>query len=146
MGKRYKKSITILIIVILLVTGVSFYFRELSLSNLLFDDNTGLTILEEAISYQKLFDDDDITEQKQKEILQLFDRYSYRRKINTTFSDGAFSGNRIETYLNLHIYDGENVKNVVTLTDCGEITINYKNYKMKNADELIHEILSILER
>lgn len=149
MKKMYKKSSIGLLILMLIAAALSIYFRPLPLSNLLFTDNTIIvskTVIEtkEGIPNIDSQVDEDITEQQKKEILELFNQYSYMRKINTLFSDGSFSGNGDATYLYMYIYDGTMLKNTVSFTDGGEISVNNKNYKLKNSNDIINEIQVIL--
>lgn len=147
MKRMRKKSMIIFVMIILLAVGLSSYFRPLPLSDLLDEDDTIIVCQETVeikngtpdIDFQK---NEDITEQQKNAISELFAEHTYRRKMNTAFSDGSVSNN--DDYMYVFIYDGTRLKNTVVLTEDGEISINRKNYKLKEADDFIDQIREIL--
>lgn len=148
--KKLNGKISIMFVIfILLFVEILIYFRPLHLSNLLVEDNT-ILICENVIETKEGESDinfqsnEKITEHQKKKILELFTEYTYMRKISTVFSDGSFSGNEDEMYLHMYIYDGTTLKNTIVFTDYGEISINSKNYRLKEADDLINKIQIIL--
>lgn len=148
--KKLNGKISIMFVIfILLFVEILIYFRPLHLSNLLVEDNT-ILICENVIETKEGESDinfqsnEKITEQQKKKILELFTEYTYMRKISTVFSDGSFSGNKDEMYLHMYIYDGTTLKNTIVFTDYGEISINSKNYRLKEAGDLINKIQIIL--
>lgn len=150
MRKMNKKLMIIFAIVILSVVGFSIYFRPLSMSDLLSDDNT-IIVCQNIMEVKNGQPDidvqsyEDITEQQKNEISELFDEYTYRRKFNTIFSDGSMADSRGRTFLNIFIYDGTTLKNTIIFTDYGEISVDGKNYKLKKSNDLIDQIQVILK-
>lgn len=146
-----KKSGIIFMILLIFVVGLLSYFRPHSLSELLLKNHTILvcqTVIETRDGKANIDSqsNEDLTEQQKNELSKLCDGYTYRRKINTLFSDGSFSGNSDVTYLYVYVYEGTTLKNTVVFTDYGEISVNNKNYKLERSSEIIGEIQKIIEK
>ena len=143
-----KKTILRIGIVAVLLILVIAYFWPLSLANAV-DESGKINIVLTDFSIQNGEPDidsteySDITPDQKQAILTLFEKYTYRRTLLTPFSDGSMepSGNQI-----LSIYAFYDVSDIDYLgINAKEILIDYKVYRMKNADQLIAEIIKIVE-
>ena len=87
----------------------------------------------------------DITEEQKNSILKLCSQYSYRRRIDTLFSDGSISevGDTV-VYIFLNGEDGSDKQIVISSTN--KIAIGNKTFKMNHAEQFIRELLKILEK
>lgn len=144
-----KKSTITFVVIIILLAGTFIYFRPLSLNNLLDEGNQILVTLTEmgvkdgaAINNSK--DYSDITAESKMALLELLNQYSYRRTFTTLFSDGSIQdgGGRV---LYIFVYEGTLLTDGIFVTPSGQISVNHKNYKMRNADDFIEQVLSIIE-
>ena len=144
-----KKTIYLIGVVILLLICIITYFKPLSFSNTVSEDNQLQMILHnfeirngeahnESVKYT------DITTEQKSNILTLLEKFNYRRTFKTLFSDGYISDIGDEM-LSIYVYDADLLVNSVIVTSSGKITINQKNYSMKNAEQLIAKIIEIVE-
>ena len=125
------------------------YFKPLSFSDFADNDNQIKMLLQdftikngeaniESDEYQ------DITETQKNDILNVLEQFTYRRNFKTLFSDGSMSGLG-DKMLTIHVYENDLYVDSVMVSSSGKILINDKTYSMKNAEEFIEQIISIVQ-
>ena len=145
MNKKAILRIGILAVLLILVIA---YFWPLSLANAV-DKSGKINIVLTDFSIQNGDPDidfteySDITPDQKQALLNLFEKYTYRRTLLTPFSDGSMYGLG-DKVLNIYVFHGISDIDYLGIST-NEIVINTKNYRMKNAGQLITEILDILE-
>lgn len=143
-----KKTILRIGIVAVLLILVIAYFWPLSLANAV-DESGKINIVLTDFSIQNGDPDidfteySDITPDQKQAILTLFEKYTYRRTLLTPFSDGSMYGLG-DKVLNIYVFQGISDIDYLGIST-NEIVINTKNYRMKNAEQLIAEIIEIVE-
>lgn len=144
-----KKTLCFVGIAVVLIVCLITYFRPLSLSDAVNGDiqitmvlsNLGVKNGEayiDSIVYQN------ITTEQNENVLSLLDTYTYKRTLGTLFSDGSLSGLGDKT-LNIYMYDDTSFVGNILISSSGQITVNGKNYSMKNAERFIEQIVEIME-
>ena len=143
-----KKMLCLAVIVLVFSISCIVYFRSLSLSDAVENDNQINMVYSElgvknGEAYIDSVDYQDITPEQTNAILSLLDTYPYRRTAGTLFSDGSISdlGNKI---LSIYVYDDVSLINDIIVTSSGKIAIHEKVYHMKNAELFIEQIIEIL--
>ena len=142
-----KKKIVFLVgvAVVLLICGIV-YFRPLSLFSTV-SENSNITIVqqENAVGEARsdVFEEEDISAEQKSAIFSVFEEHSYRRTFGTPFSDGSLSETGNVKILSIHIAD-ENSSYSIMMTSSGNLVVNGKNYRMKNAERFIDRIDEIL--
>jgi len=143
-----KKTILRIGIVAVLLILVIAYFWPLSLANAV-DESGKINIVLTDFSIQNGEPDinfteySDITPDQKQAILTLFEKYTYRRTLLTPFSDGSMYGLG-DMVLNIYVFQGISDIDYLGIST-NEIVINTKNYRMKNPEQLIAEIIEIVE-
>lgn len=144
-----KKKIIYFVGITVLVICVIAYFKPLSFSDFADNDNQIKMLLQdftikngeaniESDEYQ------DITETQKNDILNVLEQFTYRRNFKTLFSDGSMSGLG-DKMLTIHVYENDLYVDSVMVSSSGKILINDKTYSMKNAEEFIEQIISIVQ-
>ncbi len=144
-----KRKIIYSIGIVVFLICVIAYFKPLSFSDIVDNDNQIQMRLQdftikngeaniESDEYQ------DITETQKADILNVLDQFSYRRNIKTLFSDGSMSdlGDKM---LSIYIYKNDLHSDSVMVSSSGKIAVNNKVYSMKNAENFIEQIIDIVE-
>jgi hypothetical protein len=142
---KKQKVITISIILALIACALV-YFRPMSLANS-FDkeDRVFITLTNLHVKDGTAINDsknyDAIREDSKTTLLELLNRYPYRRTLSTLFSDGSIEdgGDKV---LYIFVYEANTLKASILVTPSGKISVNNKNYKMKHAEEFIERTLS----
>lgn len=142
-----KKAICIIGIAIVLLICIIAYFKPLSLSNTVSENSTISMILNEYVIKNGKPDIDvveyqDLTAEQKNAILTLLEQYTYRRTLGTLFSNGTMSGTG-NKMLSIYVFDDDS--SAVFVTGSGEIVVNGNNYRMKNAEQFIAQIVEIME-
>ena len=145
MKKKATFRIGVMIVLLILVIA---YFWPLSLAHAV-DESGKINIVLTDFSIQNGEPDIDFTEYKDitpdqtQALLTLFEKYTYRRTLLTPFSDGSMHevGDKV---LNIYVFHGISDTDYIGIST-KEIVINFKNYRMKNAEALIGEVIKILE-
>ena len=130
-----KKILCLVVIVIAFLICCIVYFKPLSLSDVVEDNNQIKMVYSElgvknGEAYIDSVDYQDITIEQKSTILALLDKYTYRRTIGTLFSNGSTSDLGDKT-LSVYVYDDVSLINSVFATSSGKIVINEKVYNME---------------
>lgn len=145
-----KKTIYLVVIVIVLLVSVAVFFKPLSLSDIANENNQIIMVLSEfevrngeayidSVGYQE------ITTEQKRGILNLLEKYTYRRTFGTLFSDGSMSGLG-DKMLSIYVYDDASLSGSILVSSSGKIEINGKNYNMKNTEQFIEQIIEIMNK
>lgn len=145
-----KKSIYLVLIVIVLLVSMISFLKPLSLSDIANENNQMKMILSElgvrnGEAYIDSVDYQAITAEQKRGILNLLEKYTYRRTFSTLFSDGSMSGIGDEM-LYIYVYDDVSLIGSIFVSSSGRIAVNEKNYSMKNAEQFIEQIIEIMEQ
>ncbi len=134
--------------VVLLVCSV-IYFRPLPLSDcipensslLLYSNTFGVQNGEPYVHSEAY---DNMTEEQKEKIVQLAQGYTYNRTLKTYLSDGAMetSGSKV---LSIYMIDKDAVAGSIFVSEAGQISINDRPYKMKNAKQFQEQLEAILK-
>ena len=142
-----KKSLYLSGLVIILLVCIIVYFKPLSLSNLVSEDSLINMIFSEYVINNdepdiEVVEYEDITAEQKNALLPILEKYTYRRTLGTLFSTGSMSGTGNKT---LSIYVFDNDSNSIFISSVGKIVVNNKNYRMKNTELFIEQIMAIME-
>lgn len=145
-----KKTIYLVVIVIVLLVSMIAFLKPLSLSDIANENNQIKMVLSEfevrnGEAYINSVDYQAITAEQKRGILNLFEKYTYIRTFSTLFSDGSISGPGDEM-LYIYVYDDVSLIGSIFVSSSGEIAVNEKNYNMKNAEQFIEQIIEIMEQ
>lgn len=138
-----KKTICLILAIVLILTSAIIYFIPMKLSDSL-GDGSKITItvteigVKDGTPFIEPVSDPDLTEEQLERIFALCSQYSYRRTIHTLFSDGSMSGIGGKV---IYIC-GNNA--TITVSSTGQIAVNDKIYKMKHAEQFIDQVTEIL--
>lgn len=145
MNKKTVCSITAGIVILLCCV---LYFRPLSLSANITENNSLIVQIKEfgvrnGVPYIDSRDHDHITEEQKRKIIELMQGYSCKRTWKTSSSDGTIEriGNRA---VFLYVYDHEAEVRSIYVSDSGQVSIDNKLYKMKNAEQFNAQVETIL--
>ena len=144
-----KKTILRIGIVAVLLILVIAYFWPLSLANAV-DESGKINIVLTDFSIQNGEPDidftnyTDITPDQKQALLTLFEKYTYRRTLLTPFSDGSMDDLSDHQLLSIYVFHDISDTDYLVIGS-KEIAINSKNFRIKNADQLIAEIIKIVE-
>ena len=133
----------VVVIVIALLSCLIAYFRPLSFSDVA-EVNEQITIISSELGgrvgepYIDTVDYQSLTTEQKSAVLALLGQYTYRRTLGTPFSDGSMSGLGNRT-LSIYTYDG-----MIFVSATGKVAVNGKNYRMRNAEQFIEQILEIV--
>ena len=144
-----KKVLYLIGAVVLLLICIFAYFKPLSLSDAVSENHRIHMILNEfkiedgepnidSVVYQ------DITAEQKSTILTLLDEYTYRRTVGTLFSNGTISGLGDKS-LTIYVYGDKSSVTSIVMASSGRIAINDKSYSMKNAEQLIKQLIETVE-
>lgn len=145
-----KKMIYLIIIIIVLLISILTFFKPLSLLNITSESNQIKMVLSEfeirnGETYIDSIDYQAITAKQKHDILNLLEKYTYRRTFSTLFSDSSISELGDKT-LTIYVYDDVSLVGSIFVSSSGKIIVNNKNYSMHNAKEFIEQMIEILER
>ena len=143
-----KKTIYLVVIVIVLLICIIAFFKPLSLSDIARENNQIKMVLSElgvrnGEAYIDSVDYQDITTEQKSAILILLEKYTYRRTVDTLFSDGSISGLGDKT-LSIYVYDDVSLVGSIFVSSSGRIAVNEKSYSMENAEQFIEQIIEIM--
>ena len=150
MKKTSKKNLIFVIVIIIFVIGALLYYRPLALSALIKANqevNISTVFLDgkNGIAYNNSADYNALTDEQKKDIINLFQQYSYKRTLGTITSDGSFSGS-FNHLLNIFVYEDGVLVNMIALSNADKISVNDKTYTLKNSSELIKKLLEIISK
>lgn len=145
-----KKMIYLIIIVIVLLISILTFFKPLSLLNITSESNQIKMVLSEfeirnGETYIDSIDYQAITAKQKHDILNLLEKYTYRRTFSTLFSDSSISELGDKT-LTIYVYDDVSLVGSIFVSSSGKIIVNNKNYSMHSAKEFIEQMIEILEQ
>ena len=143
-----KKMLCSIIIVIAFFVCCTVYFKPLSLSDVAEADNQIKMVysqlgVKNGEAYIDSVDYQDITIDQKRTILDLLDKYTYRRTFSTLFSNGSTSDLGDKT-LSIYVYDDASLINGVLVTSSGKVVINEKTYNMEDAEPFIEQMVEIM--
>ena len=143
-----KKAIYLVVIVIVLLICIIAFFKPLSLSDIARENNQIKMVLSElgvrnGEAYIDSVDYQDITTEQKSAIFILLEKYTYKRTLGTLFSDGSISELGDKT-LSIYVYDDLSLVGSIFVSSSGRIAVNEKNYRMKNAEQFIEQIIEIM--
>lgn len=143
-----KKTVCSIAAGIVILLCCVLYFRPLSLSANITENNSLIVQIKEfvvrnEVPYIDSRDHDHIAEEQKRKITELMQGYSYKRTWKTSFSDGTIEriGNRA---VFLYVYDHEAEVRSIYVSDSGQVSIDNKLYKMKNAEQFNAQVETIL--
>lgn len=136
-------------IAVVLLFSIILFFHPLSLSDTVDESNQIVMIWNEigirnGEPYIDSVDYQTVTEEQKCAILDLLEEYPYKRTVGTLFSDGSLSELGSET-LSVYVYDDTSLICSIFITSAEKIVVNEKNYSMKNAEQLIEQVLEIMQ-
>lgn len=145
-----KKKICVTVIFVCILISFTVYFMPVKLSECL-DDGSQINIQVDTFDIkdgEPIIDQEtysDITEEQKNSILKLCSQYSYRRRMDTLFSDGSISevGDTV-VYIFVNGENGSDKQIVISSTD--KVAIGNRTFKMKHAEQFINELIEILEK
>lgn len=144
-----KKKIIYFVGIAVLVICVIAYFKPLSFSEMVDNDNQiKMTMQDFSIKNGEANIESDeytnLTAEQKDGILKVLAQFRYRRTFKTLFSDGSMSdlGDKM---LSIYIYENGLTFNAVVVSSSGKIAVNNKVYSMKDAENFIEQIIDIVE-
>lgn len=145
-----KKFVWIVVVCIVLLISGSVYFHPMVLADEIEENNTfSIQVIATDVQNGEVHTDtksqDNVTGQQKEEIIALLKTYSYKRTLKTYISDNAMEQTGSRSIF-LFIYDGDTLLHTICVTDSGQITVDDRLYKMKNARQLNDEIENIVRR
>ncbi len=147
---KNSKKIIFTVSIIISVFCIGMYLKPMSLSDIANDSSTLLFVKvnagwKDGRPYTEGEDYNEITDEQKQKIIQLLNKYHYSRELKTLFSDGSMSNNSVEVYFYITIFNGLDYQDTIIVAYNDKISLNNKNYKMKNSDVFIEEILTIID-
>ena len=145
---RYKVLVTGIIVAAVLA-ALLLYFRPMKISDLI-NENQEIHIIQIEMGIQDgepYMDNEnycDLTKEQRKDIIDLFQQYTYRRTPGTAFSDGSLSGIS-DRIIHLYAYDDGELLYTIFITDTNGLSINESSYVLRDSSGLIQEILTVIE-
>lgn len=145
---RYKVLATGIIVAAVLV-ALLLYFWPMKISDLINENQEiHITQIEMGIQDGEPYMDNenycDLTKEQRKDIIDLFQQYTYRRTPGTAFSDGSLSGIS-DRIIHLYAYDDGELLYTIFITDTNGLSINERSYVLRDSSGLIQEILTVIE-
>ena len=145
---RYKVLVTGIIVAAVLA-ALLLYFRPMKISDLINENQEiHITQIEMGIQDGEPYMDNenycDLTKEQRKDIIDLFQQYTYRRTPGTAFSDGSLSGIS-DRIIHLYAYDDGELLYTIFITDTNGLSINERSYVLRDSSGLIQEILTVIE-
>lgn len=144
-----KKKIIYFVGIAVLVICVIAYFKPLSFSDMVDNDNQiKMTMQDFSIKNGEANIESDeytnLTAEQKDGILKVLAQFRYRRTFKTLFSDGSMSdlGDKM---LSIYIYENDLTFNTVVASSSGKIAVNNKVYSMKDAEDFIEHIIDVVE-
>jgi len=145
-----KKNHILLGIAIVLLLCSILYFKPLSFSNFANEDNRIAVVVRElGVRNGEAYNDSNVyqesTAKQKRAILDILENFDYRRTIGTLFSN-AYISDPGDKLLDFYVYNENNLLiNTVMISSSGKLIINDKSYTMKNAGQLIEQVIDIME-
>ena len=136
-------------LIIVLIVCASTYFKPLAFSDLA-NENSDIRMIfnEYSIDHGKpdirVTEYQEITAEQKGAVLEILEKYTYSRTVGTLFSDGTMSdmGNKV---LYIYIFNSSSDSHALAIAS-NEIAVSGKNYRMKNADQLMDQLVAIVEQ
>ena len=147
MNENKRKLLYVIGIVIVLLIITIVYFKPLPLSGLASDSNQVAMVWNEigvrdGMTYMDCVEYQSLNTDQNKSILSVLDKYTYRRTFRTLLPDDSMP----DYYaLNIYLSDETSIKNYILVSSSGEILVNGKTYSIKNAEQLIEQLLEIVK-
>ena len=144
-----RKKIPLIASILLLAAAVAVYFRPLPLADTLKDGRRLLVLLEEirienGEPVMEISQYNRLSQEQQDRIRALFEGSTYRRTFRTPLSDGSTSG-LSEQMVYVHTFDEDTWAATVFFSESGELSANYRTYRLDDAPKLMKEIAEICE-
>ena len=145
-----KKTVGSMAIAVILLLGIAAYFRPLSFSGRAGENRQIQMVLNESgvrngepyidsVSYAE------VTTEQKSAILTVLENYTYRRTFGTLFSDGSLSDFG-DAMISIYGYENDTLVASIVISSSGKIAVNDKTYHMKDAEQLIDQIVKIMEQ
>lgn len=149
MKKARYKVLATGIIVAAVLAALLLYFWPMKISDLINENQEiHITQIEMGIQDSEPYMDNenycDLTKEQRKDIIDLFQQYTYRRTPGTAFSDGSLSGIS-DRIIHLYAYDDGELLYTIFITDTNGLSINERSYVLRDSSGLIQEILTVIE-
>ncbi len=149
MKKARYKVLATGIIVAAVLAALLLYFWPMKISDLINENQEiHITQIEMGIQDGEPYMDNenycDLTKEQRKDIIDLFQQYTYRRTPGTAFSDGSLSGIS-DRIIHLYAYDDGELLYTIFITDTNGLSINERSYVLRDSSGLIQEILTVIE-
>lgn len=146
---KNKKNIIFALIIVIIIACLSIYFKPIKLSKTISENNTIMLLVTElgvknGEPYIDTKDYKNITDKQKNNIIELFNNYSYTRTFTTHFSDGSISDNG-DKIIYIYLYDSDKLIDYICISSSGNISVNDKTYKIKDATEFINKIQQACE-
>ena len=149
MKKARYKVLATGIIVAAVLAALLLYFWPMKISDLINENQEiHITQIEMGIQDGEPYMDNenycDLTKEQRKDIIDLFQQYTYRRTPGTAFSDGSLSGIS-DRIIHVYAYDDGELLYTIFITDTNGLSINERSYVLRDSSGLIQEILTVIE-
>ena len=149
MKKARYKVLATGIIVAAVLAALLLYFWPMKISDLINENQEiHITQIEMGIQDGEPYMDNenycDLTKEQRKDIIDLFQQYTYRRTPGTAFSDGSLSGIS-DRIIHLYAYEDGELLYTIFITDTNGLSINERSYVLRDSSGLIQEILTVIE-
>lgn len=150
MKKRSKRIFIGGIIIIIFIIVLLLYFKPLTLSDLV-KENQEILITQVEMGYEdgKAYTNsknyNNLTDGQKNNIINLFDQYAYQRTFGTIISNGSLSG-LSDKLIYIFIYENNELIDTISISSSGSMSLNDKSYILQNAQELIAELLAIISK
>ncbi len=124
------------------------YFHPMSLSGFIgADDRIELSIstlnTQNGEANIDTTDYNDITSEQQKSIANLFGNYTYMRSLRTLLPNSSLSDIGGQTAV-LYVYRDDSLLHSIQITENGQLLLDNRIYKIKNAEQLLNQLNGIL--
>ena len=148
-GYMKKRTMILAGAIILMLAGLCFYFQPIPVSDLVSENHNMIITLSEfeiinGEAHIESTQYNDITDAQKDDLIALFQNYSYRRTFGTLFSDGSISGLG-DKLICVFVYDGSTLVDSIFISETGKFSTHEKTYQVKNAAELIDQIITICQ-
>lgn len=143
-----KKNAILSAMLAALLICIAAFFRPLSLADTVSEASQMKVVLGElgvrnGEAYIDSTDYQTITAEQKAAILDLLEKYPYKRTLRTLFSDGSLSGLG-DKALFLYVYADTSLVDSILISSAGKIAVGDTCYSMENAEQVIDRIIEIL--
>lgn len=136
-------------LLVLAAIGLFVYFRPLPLADTLNGSAQLLVLLEQTTiengkPHMAVSQYDRLTPEQQDRIRALFADATYHRTLHTPFSDGS-TRKLSDRVAYVHIFDENAWVATVYFSEAGELSANYRTYRLNDAPQLMEELAKICQ-